>query len=158
MLEGSPLSLALPLKGRGDWRLCGSRLVSIVLAVAVLLERVPSAPACGCGLAIADPPTFTALREPQAFLVLDVKDPTTYEQAIFFSLVSSGAPSDVTIVFPMRQIPTSADGRSIENAEFLQNAGVLRASQAASQQSLHALLPGLRDVAGVLVALSAGLI
>jgi hypothetical protein len=59
--------------------------VFILIALGLFYHEVN---ACGCGIAISDMKVFNSLKETQAYLLIDVKNKTEYDEAVFFNFVS----------------------------------------------------------------------
>jgi hypothetical protein len=96
--------------------------------------------ACGCGIAVVDLKVFNALKETQAYLLIDVKDKNTYDEMPFFRFVSMENPYNVTIVFPMDQIPYGVDGKKISAASFLSDYGISNAENYIKKQDVKELV------------------
>lgn len=106
-------------------------MLIVVLLLAIFTQK---SYACGCGIAITDLKVFNALKETQAYLLIDVKDNNTYDEMPFFRFVSMDKPYDVTIVFPMDQIPYAVDGKKISAASFLNDYGISNAEDYIKKQ------------------------
>jgi hypothetical protein len=77
--------------------------------------------ACGCGLAISEAKVFNALKETQAYLLIDIQNETSYNEMPFFRMVSMEEPYNVTIVFPISEIPYGVEGKTISANKFLKD-------------------------------------
>jgi hypothetical protein len=82
--------------------------VFILIALGLFYHEVN---ACGCGIAISDMKVFNSLKETQAYLLIDVKNKTEYDEAVFFNFVSLDRPHDVIIVFPTDKILYEVEGK-----------------------------------------------
>jgi hypothetical protein len=101
---------------------------------------IPSAYACGCGMAIANPTVFNALKETQAYLMIDVLDEDSYNEMPFFRMVSMDEPYDVTIVFPIDGVPYDVEGKTISAGEFLDDYNINTAEKHITKQSFSGLV------------------
>jgi hypothetical protein len=101
---------------------------------------IPFAYACGCGMAISDIKVFNALKETQAYLLIDVHDQNTYDEMPFFRMISMEEPYNVTIVFPIDGIPYDVDGRTITAGQFLEDYDINTAESYIMKQSFSGLV------------------
>ena len=98
--------------------------VFILIALGLFYHEVN---ACGCGIAISDMKVFNSLKETQAYLLIDVKNKTEYDEAVFFNFISLDRPNDVTIVFPTDKIPYNVEGKKISAKKFLEDHNIYKA-------------------------------
>jgi len=119
-----------------------------ILILCILLSGYAAgiANACGCGLAIADPVVFNSLKETQAYLMIDVKDEKSYSEMAFFRMVSMDAPHDVTLVFPMAEIPNAVEGKKISAAKFKLDYRVNEAETNFIEQDYRELLKKMEKI------------
>lgn len=113
------------------------RLLSVsglLLVFCILAPQIANA--CGCGIAISDSKVFSALKETQAYLLIDVKNKTSYTEMPFFRFISLDGPQNVDLVFPLRQIPDAVDGKKMSADDFLSQYGVLQAEETGINQRL----------------------
>lgn len=134
-------------------------LLSFFLMLVLFPAKVYS---CGCGLALTDEKVFNALKETQAYLLIDVKDKSNYYEMPFFRMVSMDKPHDVTIVFPIKQIPSNVEGKKITAGEFLDQYGFNKIENAAQEQDPKTVIKkvneGLFPLANGLIPLPLSLI
>lgn len=121
----------------------------------------PTVNACGCGLALSDMKVFNALKETQAYLLIDVQDSNTYSEIPFFRMVSIDEPYNVTIVFPIDGIPSSVDGKTMSAQQFLRDYKIGVAESHITAQSFSELIKkaekSFKEIGLVVFGLSNGL-
>lgn len=116
------------------------RTRNIFLRATLLLSIcffVSHASACGCGLALSEMKVFNALKETQAYLLIDIHDSKSYDEMPFFRMVSMDEPYNVTIVFPIDGIPYDVEGKKITAGEFLDKYGIRAAEENMIKQSFE---------------------
>ena len=116
----------------------------VFILSSILAQRSYS---CGCGIAITNMKVFNALKETQAYLLIDVKDQNTYDEMPFFRFVSMDKPYDVTIVFPIDQIPYDVKGEKISAGSFLSKYGISEAEENIKKQDATELAKNVNNVA-----------
>jgi hypothetical protein len=104
-------------------------LIFLFLCIFFFNASISKVSSCGCGLAIGDETVFNALKETQAYLLIDIKDKSTYSEMPFFRMVSMDDPHDVTIVFPIDGIPTNVEGKKMTSRNFLTKYKINRAEE-----------------------------
>ncbi len=114
----------------------------VVLSLIVLSASTTTA--CGCGLALSDAKVFNALKETQAYLMIDIKDQDSYEEVPFFRMVSMEEPYNVTIVFPIDAIPYDVEGRAMPARQFLEGYRISSAENHIMKQSLSGAVKKIR--------------
>src|SRR3989338_2790887 len=115
----------------------------LLLCISILLFSLlytPIVNACGCGLALSDMKVFNALKETQAYLVIDVQDKNAYNEMPFFRMVSMDEPYDVTIVFPIDGITYDVEGKTIPARQFLEDYKINIAENYITKQSFSGLV------------------
>jgi hypothetical protein len=112
------------------------KLKLILITALILALVVHEAYACGCGIAITNMKVFNALKETQAYLLIDVKNQTAYDEMPFFRFVSMNRSYDVSIVFPIDQVPYDVQGKKITADEFLNNYGISNAESYMKKQDV----------------------
>lgn len=117
-----------------------NKLILLLLcAITLVIFLLPQLNACGCGLAIAEQRVFNALKETQAYLLIDVLDANNYNEMPFFRMVSMDEPYNVTIVFPINQIPYDVEGKSLPAEKFLADYKINLAENVIVKQSISGL-------------------
>jgi hypothetical protein len=111
--------------------------------------------ACGCGIAISDIKVFNSLKETQAYLLIDVKNKTEYDEAVFFNFVSLDKPHDVTVVFPTDKIPYNVEDKKISARKSLEDYKIDKAEDIIKKLSISEFL---KHIYQELFPLSNGLI
>ena len=112
----------------------------LTLVTFILILQIPKAYSCGCGLAISEEKVFNALKETQAYLLIDIKDENTYNEMPFFRMVSMDEPYNVTIVFPIQGIPSDVAGKTITAQQFLNDYNINKADEHFKKQSFSGLI------------------
>ena len=122
-------------------------LLFLLTFLLILSSLAQNAYACGCGIAITNMKVFNALKETQAYLLIDVKDKNTYDEMPFFRFISMDKPYDVSIVFPMDQIPYDVDGKKISALNFLNDYGISNAEYYIKRQDVTELAKNVNNIA-----------
>ena len=137
----------------------------LILCFGMLLLSMLVAPvvnACGCGLALSDMKVFNALKETQAYLMIDIQDENSYNEMPFFRMVSMDEPYDVTIAFPIDGIPYDVEGKTIPAKQFLEDYKIDVAESYITKQSFSGLVKKVgedfEDSSSVVFSLSNGVI
>ncbi len=115
-------------------------IISFLSILLLGLFFVPTVNACGCGLALSDMKVFNALKETQAYLMIDIQDKNTYNEMPFFRMVSMDEPYDVTIVFPIDGIPSNVEGKTMPAKQFLEDYKINIAEKHITEQSFSGLI------------------
>ena len=131
------------------------KIKPLLFALMLILLFPQKAYACGCGIAITDMKVFNALKETQAYLLIDVKDKGSYDEMPFFRFVSMDKPYNVTIVFPMDQIPYDVQGKKMPAVEFLSSYGLSEAENNIKKQDVMEIV---KNVNGPLFLTSNGIL
>ncbi len=101
--------------------------------------------ACGCGIAISDMKVFNSLKETQAYLLVDVKNKTEYDEAVFFNFISLDKPHNVTIVFPTDKIPYNVEGKKISAKKFLEDHNIDKVEDIIKKLSISEFLKHIKQ-------------
>ncbi len=137
-------------------------LIICLCIFSLSLLFVPFVNACGCGLALSDMKVFNALKETQAYLMIDIQDENTYNEMPFFRMVSMDEPYDVTIVFPIDGIPYDVEGKTIPAKQFLEDYKIDVAENYIAKQSFSGLIKKVEedfeDSSSIVFGLSNGVI
>ena len=137
------------------------KLSNIISMLFLFFLMSYSVHACGCGLALSDMKVFNELKETQAYLMIDIQDETSYREMPFFRMVSMDEPYNVTIVFPMAEIPYDVKGRTITAGQFLKDYNISNAETVIDKQSLSGVVKvvggNMKDASPPVFALANGL-
>ena len=137
-------------------------LIICLCVFSLSLLIVPIVNACGCGLALSDMKVFNALKETQAYLMIDIQDENTYNEMPFFRMVSMDEPYNVTIVFPIDGIPYDVEGKTIPARQFLEDYKINIAENYVTRQSFSGLTKKVgddfKDSSSIVFSLSNGVI
>jgi hypothetical protein len=120
-----------------------NKLLCLLVVILTLFFSV-SALACGCGMALAPPEVFNSLKESQAYLIVDVHNQSSYTESPYFRFVSFDKEYDVKMVFPMKSLPVSVEGRKLSLEKFLDEEKISEFQVEEKQQDFSKALENIR--------------
>ncbi|MFQ6056889.1 MAG: hypothetical protein ACE5J3_13015, partial [Methanosarcinales archaeon] len=96
-------------------------LIFALPLVIVLLSALMSSTvyACPCGMLITrEPKTYDVIKEQQTTMILDIKSKDSYDVDLFFQMVALDTDKNVTLVFPLKQVPIDVTGDRLLKSKF----------------------------------------